>query len=394
MNDAESASAASPVAAHNWQSFEWRMRRRRADRCLAVAQQALRDGRPQDARAALDEAVRLVPDLSGADAVARRLAGAPAARHARGRWAAAAAVVITAAGLAIAIRGNWWSAFEFQTRARESAANARAGAPARPSAPPASVRIETERVNPKVTLDSEPGAPPAEPPAALPDRRVLEARAATDDAAPAPPVATTSRPEPKPRPQPAAPPVTASAQPKPQPPLPTPSRDVTFVARAEPSSVPSDAPLVTPPKPERAPDLPPPAPAVTTSAPATTASAASAPETSRKGNPADEEEAIRAVLSRYAAAYSMLDASAARAVWPAVDERALARAFDSLTSQQVSLSSCDIALVDAYAAHANCSGTTTWEPKVGRGPKSQPHRWSFQLARDGSRWAIVDATVK
>jgi hypothetical protein len=393
MNDAESASAAaSHLEGGSWQSFEWRMRRRRADRCLAAAQQALREGRPQDARAALDEAVRLVPDLSGADAVARRLADAPSGRHSHGRWTAAA-VVIAAAGLAFAVRGDWRSALEFQTRAGESAANTRAGAPAPPVAPPATVRIETERISPKVTLDSAPAA--VEPPA-LPDRRVLEARAATDDAtpAPAPPVATTSRPET--RPQPAAPPVTASAQPKPQPPppspLPAPSRDVTVVARAEPSTVPSDTPLTATPRPERAPELPPPAPAVTASAPAATPAAP--PEASTEDKAAEEEEAIRAVLSRYAAAYSMLDASAARAVWPAVDERALARAFDSLTSQEVSLSSCDIALVDADAAHANCSGTTTWEPKVGRGPKSQPHRWSFQLARNGSRWAIVDATVK
>jgi hypothetical protein len=48
----------------------------------------------------------------------------------------------------------------------------------------------------------------------------------------------------------------------------------------------------------------------------------------------DEHAAVRATLGRYESAYSDLNTAAAHAVWPGVDERALARAFDSLSSQR------------------------------------------------------------
>ncbi|MBA2305743.1 MAG: hypothetical protein H0W08_24350, partial [Acidobacteria bacterium] len=69
-----------------------------------------------------------------------------------------------------------------------------------------------------------------------------------------------------------------------------------------------------------------------------------------------EEPRVRDVLARFESAYSSLNASAAQAIWPAVDQRSLSRAFDSLASQRVSLGRCSVSL-DGVAASADCSGT-------------------------------------
>ena len=76
----------------------------------------------------------------------------------------------------------------------------------------------------------------------------------------------------------------------------------------------------------------------------------------------DARAAVRATLARYEAAYSGLNVSAARAVWPAVDERALARAFDGLASQRVALNNCDVT-VNGATARAICSGVASGLPR-------------------------------
>jgi hypothetical protein len=102
---------------------------------------------------------------------------------------------------------------------------------------------------------------------------------------------------------------------------------------------------------------------------------------------------VRAALSRYATAYNGLDASAARAVWPSVDHRALARAFEGLSSQNIVLGRCDIQ-VKNESAHADCTGSATWTPKVGGSAQSAARRWRFDLRNAGSDWIIVQATVR
>jgi hypothetical protein len=106
-----------------------------------------------------------------------------------------------------------------------------------------------------------------------------------------------------------------------------------------------------------------------------------------------QEPLVRAVLERYAAAYGRLDADAAKAIWPAVDRGALARAFDGLASQRVSLGACDVS-VNAATARARCEGTATWEPKVGSGTVRERRAWTFALARAGGVWQIVSAHVQ
>jgi hypothetical protein len=102
---------------------------------------------------------------------------------------------------------------------------------------------------------------------------------------------------------------------------------------------------------------------------------------------------VRSVLARFEAAYSALNASAAQQVWPTVDARALARAFDGLESQRVSLGNCAITVNNAVA-RAECSGSTTWTPKVGGGSRTERRQWRFELARTGTAWRIVGAEAR
>jgi hypothetical protein len=144
-----------------------------------------------------------------------------------------------------------------------------------------------------------------------------------------------------------------------------------------------------PPPPPSLPPLAPP-PAVGTSG-AALPSAAPEPAISA----ASPEMQVRAVLSRYEAAYSALNAAAARDVLPGVDAAGLARAFDSLESQRIDLGRCAIGMgADGRSAHATCTGTATWTPKIGGGTATRARNWAFDLARHGSDWQIVTATVR
>lgn len=107
-----------------------------------------------------------------------------------------------------------------------------------------------------------------------------------------------------------------------------------------------------------------------------------------------EEEGVRAVLGRYRAAYEQLDAASAKAVWPSVDERALARAFEGLRSQGVVFDACQFAF-SGNTATATCDGRATYVARVGSSePRTQPRRWTFRLRRSGEGWIIADARVR
>ena len=178
-------------------------------------------------------------------------------------------------------------------------------------------------------------------------------------------------------PEPTPPPAAASPRPDtPVAPLPTvPSVPAPSPIDSTPTLAVSELP--TAPAPRAAPPASEPAPEPA-APPAAAAAAADA--------------AVRSTLARYETAYSRLDADAASAVWPGLDRKALARAFDGLSSQRVSLGSCDI-LVLGDAATAECTGTATWTPKVGGGTKNQARRWQFRLRNLGGEWKIANATV-
>ena len=162
----------------------------------------------------------------------------------------------------------------------------------------------------------------------------------------------------------------------------------------------SAAPSVTP-TPERAanPVAPPPASPIRESVPLEAGFATppsppivSAPPSSPAGP--TEEQQIAATLHRYAAAYQQLDAGAARTVWPTVDERALARAFESLELQQFTFDECDVRVVDRGASAA-CRGSVTYVPKVGsRTAHRDDRQWTFELQKQQDVWLITRATMK
>jgi tetratricopeptide (TPR) repeat protein len=110
--------------------------------------------------------------------------------------------------------------------------------------------------------------------------------------------------------------------------------------------------------------------------------------------PVAEQSRVEEVLRRYARAYGQLDASAARAVWPSVDEKALARAFQNLASQNVSFHDCDIDIRGAVA-NASCRGQASYVGKVGsREPRTEAMGWRFELRRDGDAWKIEQAEMR
>jgi hypothetical protein len=120
-----------------------------------------------------------------------------------------------------------------------------------------------------------------------------------------------------------------------------------------------------------------------------------APEAPPRAAPAavDDRAAVRATLARYAAAYTDLDIAGARAVWPGVDQRALARAFEGLASQRVALGTCEVG-VNGPSARAICVGNATWTPKVGGGRQTKSRTWTFDLRRADSAWQIVKVDTR
>jgi hypothetical protein len=106
---------------------------------------------------------------------------------------------------------------------------------------------------------------------------------------------------------------------------------------------------------------------------------------------AGEEDRVRAALTQWRAAYSALDARAAREVWPTVDARALERAFQALKSQDLRFDRCDLT-VDGGSAVAACSGRATYVPRVGnQSPKAMPREWTFELKKRDQQWTIASA---
>jgi hypothetical protein len=111
---------------------------------------------------------------------------------------------------------------------------------------------------------------------------------------------------------------------------------------------------------------------------------------------ANDETAVHSTLQRYARAYGELDARAARAVWPSVNERALAKAFGDLASQQYVFDECDVSIGSGgQTATASCRGHASYVTKIGnQGPRSEARTWNFDLRRDGDAWKIAKAETR
>ena len=350
------ASQISHTSSSEWQSFEGRMRRRRAERCILRAEVAAEAGCMDEAREALQEARKLAPGLPEIAAVeanifrntATIVADPASPRFWRFLYYAAAAVVSIAV---LSMGFVWWQRTNHEPASQPATVREHTPGPsatiARPGAPRPSrdVRVETETVT---------AASVNEPPVATrPVSATLEARADVTE----PPV---SSPQPLPR--------IADREPVRREPVASPEatsavmRDLAPVrelALATTSTVSAAVPLPVPVPPR-----------------------------------IDENSAVRTVLHRYADAYSRLDASAAQQVWPRVNRAALSRAFGSLASQDISLGNCAVDVSGALA-RATCAGAATWAPKIGGGgPRTEPRAWTFQLAKADAGWQIVEARVQ
>ena len=106
-----------------------------------------------------------------------------------------------------------------------------------------------------------------------------------------------------------------------------------------------------------------------------------------------QSQRIRSLLLRYENAYNRLDAKAARAVWPGVDQAALGQAFSGLLFQRVSLGPCEITVIGNVGG-ASCAGKARWEPKIGGGLQSADRYWTFNLRKTGEEWQIDELRVR
>jgi len=123
------------------------------------------------------------------------------------------------------------------------------------------------------------------------------------------------------------------------------------------------------------------------------APSATAPSAPPAGTLTAETRAVALALNRYQDAFSALDVNAAHAVWPSVDVKALAKAFDQLEEQTFDLEGCNITVAGAQA-EADCAGHARYIPKVGnRTLRVEPRRWRFKLRQANDQWFIdaVDA---
>ena len=425
----------SHTATQQWQTFEMRMRQRRAERCALRGSVALDAGFPADARLALEEAQQLAPEDPLVLELAAKISAAELAAAARPepatsplRWVAVAAMLIL-----LSMSGGWlWVRAGVDDRLRLAQRSAPAPQPApslsvtaapAPAAAPREdatvavvqtpVQVEETQEAPEATAttgDSAPGvAAPSAPQAEAAGPRDEAPTPARPEPAPRvePPAARTEPPPPAPRPSPpietrtapaaetraAARPASAPALPAAgtaPPPVPTPERVQTELpVQADStlaSALPAGSPAAVPPPPVAAPR-----------ASASPPPAAAAPEPPGAGAVAPAavppDRLVRAALGRYETAYSRLDANAAGAVWPSVDRRALARAFDGLSAQRIDLGSCEVR-VNGPSAQADCAGRASWTPKVGSGTQTASRRWRFDLKSDRGEWVIVQATVR
>jgi hypothetical protein len=359
------------VSTEGYARFEARARRRRVDRRVEGARSAIERKRLHEAAVALDEIIALdpnLPELTALTAEFDELRKAMASPH-RGPWLIAVAVF---AG--VVLGASWLHESSLLVSYPVTGGMALISPP------------------PKALAD-EPAA--AEP--AVATAGVEEVQPAIDDAEP--PIAPRPRPS-RPETVPAVlrtPVMNEREHPAPAAPAPGPVPDLAIPAIGEPSPPPAAA-VSTPPPPAPPPVAAPPAlraAAVPAAAPVSAPSAPVPTVPAIPGSPGnDDENLVKQTLQRYRHAYEGLDARSAHAVWPSVDQAALARAFGGLTSQSITFDRCDVRLSGALA-NATCRGTARYVPKIGnREPRVEPRVWSFALRKDGGEWKIDSARAE
>jgi hypothetical protein len=334
---------AAPILA----KFEQRAKRRRVDRRIDAARAAIAQQRLKAAAAALDEIIDLDPNLPELAELTREfdaLRRASATPH-RGPWVAAAAVFAGAL-----LGGTWLQQDSTPILSRQTVSAA-------PLPDPLTPVLDAPELSPAGTTGTrEPRA----------DADVVETILRVPDAGATLPVVTAVRP----------------AVRLDSPPVSMPATEVTEAVSSAPPAVPVVAPVPAP--------VPAPAPAFVPAPAPPPAPVPVAPAVA----PPDDQVLVRQVLQRYRKAYEGLDARSAQAVWPAVNEAALARAFDGLQSQSLTFDACDVRL-RGEAANATCHGSARYVPKIGsREPRMEPRVWNFTLRKAEGDWKIDSARTE
>lgn len=347
------------VSTEGYARFEQRAKRRRVDRRLDAARAAIARGRVREAAAALDEVIELDPNLPEARELSAQLEalGRGSERSRTGR------TLVAAAAFGATVLGASWLQDATWLGSRPSVAIAPLVTPPSPLAPlsttvlAASISALPEPSREAIATSGEVlTVREVEHPVLVPVRNETPATAVQ-------PVERRDV-EPAPAPVPA--------------PVPLPPASAPAVPASETTAPPAPAPAPTP--------APAPAPESVTAHADTTAPAI--PTAPPRPN---DELLVKQTLQHYRRAYEGLDAHSARSVWPAVNESALARAFQGLQSQSLTFDACDVKL-RGESADATCKGTARYVPKVGsHEPRVEPRTWSFTLKKNGDDWQIESA---
>ena len=350
------------VDAQSWLGFEQRIQLRRFDALIASARQAIAERNVVLAEHALDEAREIRADAPELTELLTALARLQRAQGPTVWRRAAGALTLFAAGVAIFVGLD---ATRITTTLLPVVAPPPPVATQPLTRPP--VRWDLVMVDDDDSSDEDVAdevAVPARRAAEL--TRAINTRRASADVPPARPDAPRATPEQNGRPNSA-----------------TSTNTAAEIDHDETTPEPSLSDLVS------APARLGPAPALAVmSSPASVVPAAAVDRT------AVDQTAVADVLRRYARAYGDLDVSAAREVWPNVDQRALARAFGGLSSQSVSFENCQID-VAGTTANASCRGKASYVGKVGGGePRTEPRTWRFELKREGDSWKIANAEAR
>ena len=106
------------------------------------------------------------------------------------------------------------------------------------------------------------------------------------------------------------------------------------------------------------------------------------------------EATVRAALESYRSAYAALGASAARDIWPDMDERTLSQAFGGLRSQHLAFERCEID-VQGPTATASCLGRSVEAAEAGSSTaRAEARRWIFTLRGGASGWQVEQTEVR
>jgi hypothetical protein len=370
------AAPAPAVSAEGWARFEQRARQRRMERRLAAARSAIFRGRLDEARAAMSEVRGLDPHHPELIALGMELEAAEHSRPWRFRFGPSLAAA--AAFSAIVLGASW---LENTTGLLSYPMSQIAGL-----VPGISPTTLTNLIDDAVPAVGTTGAPDGSTDVA---RDLFPLRTA------APPAVTVSAEVVQPTPSAGVPPRETSAPEEARP-----AANGAIGATGATGATGNDAPIA--PASVSAALMPvPTAPPPTPSEPSAAVSAVSLATLNAVSSPlaaaipvVDEEGLVRRTLQRYRAAYEGLDAQSAHEVWPAVNQSALARAFDGLQSQRLNFETCDVELAGP-AAKAVCRGSARYVPKIGsREPRVEPRVWNFTLRKAGDDWQIENARAE